>query len=97
MTVTMNIAIDTLLNTESIVTKSVSPFVNMNLLANRHTGKIVKIANGETAVNNGASKDGTAMKNGVKKEINQTHRDPSTYPLQLSAYLATYSTTKHVD
>lgn len=95
----MIITIDILGNTGSIVTKSINPFANMSLFASQHENinKIVKIPNGETAVNNGATKDATAMKNGVKKEINQTHRDPSTYHSQPSAYIATYSTTKHVD
>ena len=72
MTVTMIIAIHILLKIENIVTKSVSPFVNMNLFANQHENinGIVIIPSGGTVVNNGVTKDGTVVNNGVKKGIN---------------------------
>lgn len=71
MTVTTIVAINILLNTESIVTKNVSPFVDMSLFANQHVkiNGIVTAHNGETVVNNGVTKDGTATNNGVKKRI----------------------------
>lgn len=70
MTVTMVAAI--LLNT--IVTKSVSQIVNMNLSANQHENinRTVIITNSETAVNDGAMKDRTEMNKGVMKGIDST-------------------------
>lgn len=71
MTVTTIVAINILLNTESIVTKNVSPFVDMSLFANQHVkiNGIVTAHNAETAANNDVTRDGTATNNGVKKRI----------------------------
>lgn len=73
MTVIMIVAINILLNIESIVSKSVSPFVNMNLFASQHENinRSVIIASGVTVVSSGVMKDGTVMNNGVKKRINE--------------------------